>query len=73
MTDCRAKDYVERFGDQSWELDALDPTVLSGMVRAAVLAVRHERQWKHDVAEEVEARRLLGVVSSRWDKLTGKL
>lgn len=36
MTDSRAVSYVERFGTDSWELDALDPSVLAGIVRDAV-------------------------------------
>lgn len=32
ITDSRAKDYIERFGGQSWELDALDPATLNTLI-----------------------------------------
>lgn len=36
LTDSRAAGYIERFGMQSWELDALDPDVLAALVRAEI-------------------------------------
>lgn len=35
-TDSRAGDYIEQFGRESWELDALDPATLDGMIRDAI-------------------------------------
>jgi hypothetical protein len=35
-TDGRAKKYIARFGHESWELDALSPKVLAGLVRSRV-------------------------------------
>jgi hypothetical protein len=51
MTDSRAAEYVRRFGNESWELDALEPTVLADLVRTAVEKVRDTTLW-----QEVEAR-----------------
>lgn len=36
MTDARAKGYVSRYGGQSWELDALPPDVLDGLIRQEI-------------------------------------
>lgn len=36
VTDSRAKAYVEKFGDQSWELDALPPMELNRLVEQAI-------------------------------------
>jgi hypothetical protein len=36
VTDSRYNAYVERFGLSSWELDALEPSVLSGLVEEAI-------------------------------------
>jgi hypothetical protein len=51
MTDSRVGDYMRRFGNESWELDALEPTVLADLVREAFEAVRNGTLW-----QEVEAR-----------------
>lgn len=36
VTDSRAKGYIEKFGDQSWELDALPPRELNRLVENAI-------------------------------------
>lgn len=36
ITDPRAKWYIEEYGDVSWEVDALEPKVLHGLLRSAI-------------------------------------
>lgn len=36
ITDSRAGDYIARYGSSSWELDALDPDTLNGLITAAI-------------------------------------
>ncbi len=47
VTDSRSPDYVAKFGYDSWELDALDPVVISDLIRDKILEYRdpdiHER------------------------------
>jgi hypothetical protein len=69
LTDTRATAYIARFGDESWELDALDPTILSGMVRDAVTKLLDAKKWKHAVKEEEEHKRLLKVAADEWEDL----
>lgn len=42
MTDSRATDYVRKFGDTSWELDALEPSVLAALVTDMVTGLRDD-------------------------------
>lgn len=51
-TDSRFAGYAERFGLSSWELDAIEPTALAAIVRAAVLAVRDDELWEKAVERE---------------------
>lgn len=44
-TDARFVKYRQRFGDKSWELDALPPTVLSEMARNEILTHVDARAW----------------------------
>jgi hypothetical protein len=46
MTDPRAEAYVREHGDQSWEVDALPPDVLAGIIRAAFAAVIDEERMQ---------------------------
>jgi hypothetical protein len=73
ITDSRAAAYIEMYGDKSWELDALPPDVLAGLVRDAILAVRDEDEWQAAVERENEHKRLLGAVSQQWTSLTDGL
>lgn len=73
ITDSRAEGYIAKFGNESWELDALTPEVLSDLVRSNIIAFREEDKWAAKVEEEEEHRRLLGVVADRWYSLTDDL
>lgn len=56
ITDSRAESYIAQHGDESWELDALEPRVLAELVRKHVLEVRDEEKWDEAVAREDEMR-----------------
>lgn len=66
LTDARAEGYVARFGDESWELDALSPEVLTGHIEAAVGAVLDKKLWVAREKEEATMRKNLERVSDRW-------
>jgi hypothetical protein len=70
MTDTRAERYTLAYGDESWELDALNPTILTVLVESEILAVRDQAAWSESGEEEQEARRLLTAVSDDWNSLT---
>ena len=73
LTDSRAHDYVQQFGDESWELDALTPQVLADLVTDRVSEHRDDALWAE--AEEIEqrGRDLLLEVSAQWDDITENL
>lgn len=56
LTDSRAAEYVARFGNSSWELDAIEPAQLSELVRNAVYEIRDLDEWEKDVAKEEKMR-----------------
>jgi len=66
MTDSRIGGYLEEFGDQSWELDALEPRLLSALVADELSGLMDNEAWNARVSEEVEARGELSLVASRW-------
>jgi hypothetical protein len=72
-TDSRAASYIRLYGNESWELDALEPNVLAGLVRDFVTARRDDDKWQAAVEQEEEHKRLLGVVSERWRQITRRL
>jgi len=72
-TDSRYAQYIQVYGDESWELDALEPDTLAGLVRQFIDTIRDRASWADAVAEEEEHRRLLEAASSNWQELTRNL
>jgi hypothetical protein len=66
-TDSRASAYIAEFGHESWELDALNPTVLSGLVRDTILELRDEDQWQSDVADQERQRSVLNKIVDNYE------
>ncbi len=67
-SDSRYKRYHAKHGDQSWELDALDPEVLIDLVRSAVMELRDEEQWAKSVEVEEEHRRQLRQIAESLEE-----
>ena len=69
LSDTRASDYVIKFGNNSWELDALEPSVLSLLVRENILAIRDNDLWQEAVAEENEHKTDLSRIAANFDEI----
>jgi hypothetical protein len=67
QTDSRFVAYAAQHGDESWELDALNPQVIGDLIRAAVNPLIDPKAWKADEARVAEARKTLAVAAARWD------
>ena len=56
-SDTRHDWYVRKTGTTDcWELDALEPKVVHGLITDAVLKVRDPRKWDEALADEAEQR-----------------
>lgn len=67
LSDSRAASYVDVYGSESWELDALEPTVLADLVREAVARFRDEEIWAEDEDEQGRGREQLAKIASRYE------
>jgi hypothetical protein len=72
-TDSRFRAYIERFGHESWELDALEPQVLAALARDRVMQLVDREKWDAAVKKEEEERQLLVAASDRWEEVTDYL
>lgn len=72
-TDSRAADYIAVHGNDSWELDALEPSVIADLVRENVLAIRDDDLWDPIIAREQEHRRHLHGIAEHWDDVIADL
>ncbi|MCB5201676.1 hypothetical protein LH464_04185 [Neorhizobium sp. T786] len=69
-TDSRAAGYIEEYGDSSWELDALEPTVIDALIEAAITKDLDRQAWDHAKTEEEERKDLLQATSDNWDDVS---
>ena len=68
-TDSRYAGYISEFGDESWELDALEPKVIADLIRSAVLVLIDKPKWKKR-QKSIEARReLFQNVITNWTEI----
>jgi hypothetical protein len=52
LTDTRAGNYIQRFGDESWELDALPPSVIAKIIRDKIEELIDVDIWEDYLKEE---------------------
>ncbi len=67
LTDSRATDYIAKHGEESWELDALEPSVINDLITKNVLDVRNESLWDDAVEEEGRMKAQLALCSDNWE------
>lgn len=68
MTDSRSGAYVEAHGDQSWELDALEPGVIVALINDAIDQRRDPCLWAEAVEEEETHKKNLKLVADHWEE-----
>jgi hypothetical protein len=74
QSDARYRSYVENTGlTDSWEMDALEPSVLQGLIADEIDMFRDEDLWADTVHEMEKDRRLLQAVSDNWTDVKERL
>lgn len=70
LTDSRANSYIDLYGMECWELDAMQPAVLAGLVRDTVALFRNEDIWQEDLEREATERKKLNRAAKDWAKIS---
>lgn len=68
-TDSRFGEYIKRYGDQSWELDALEPTLIDSLIRGQITDLIDHARWQAATEREDDYRRQLEGAAERWDEV----
>lgn len=69
VTDSRYERYSAEFGEESWELDALEPSYIADLIQNAVFEERDIDRWEEAHKEQEEERRQIQDVIDRWEEL----
>ena len=73
ITDPRAKDYLTKFGDNSWELDALEPHFIQDLIRAEIDPLIDKKILAETLALEEEQRRELQLIADNYEEIVAHL
>lgn len=69
-TDPRAKAYIEEYGEESWELDALEPAMIVGLIRDEIDEIMdpdlHEEALDRQQEARLQLSELAGEARARW-------
>jgi hypothetical protein len=68
-TDARFKAYQDQFGDESWELDALEPAVIEALVRDYISRNLDTAAFEEKREEQARHRSQLGSVAGSWSEV----
>ena len=69
ITDSRAEKYIDEYGPESWELDALDPATLDALIEEHLNEIIEPNLYGERADEEAAHRRFLQEASSRWPEV----
>ncbi len=69
LTDSRCTGYIDRFGNKSWELDALDPKTLTALIRKAAKKYTNAGKQARLVNEQIVGQEFLEQASCRWPEI----
>lgn len=66
MTDSRVDSYIRKYGRESWELDALDPATLAGLVETTIASYIDPEPWDEREALLKEGRDNLLAMAKKY-------
>jgi hypothetical protein len=66
VTDSRFEGYREKYGDESWELDALNPGLLVELITKGINQYRDTKLWEQAVALEERGRATINYAARYW-------
>jgi hypothetical protein len=72
-TDSRFETYMDKFGEFSWELDALEPQILNTLIQDTILKYRDDGLWQEAETAEAIHKKQLGDTYYRWEEVVGFL
>ena len=73
ITDSRASKHIDQFGDESWELDALEPKVITDLIKKQVTMYRNDAIYRAVCDKESREKEELKMLEHNYDKAVAYL
>ena len=68
LSDSRCSKYMDEFGDESWELDALEPRVITDLIKSEVTAFRDDVIYQAVCNREDQEKEELQMLVDSYDE-----
>lgn len=68
ITDSRCSKYIDQYGDESWELDALEPKVITDLIKEQVTMYRDDDLYRKVCEREKSEKEELQLVCDYYDE-----
>jgi hypothetical protein len=68
LTDARCTEYIKKYGNKSWELDALEPRVLQALVESHIKSIIDNEKWDEIKEREDKEIKFLKDTSAKYKK-----
>lgn len=69
QSDSRYEAYVRDYGDESWELDALNPPVFRALIEKEIDSIRDQKVWDEDAAGKAAVKVKLTEIAKDWESI----
>lgn len=69
ITDTRSSKYIREFGNESWELDALEPQMLANLITNEVTALRDDAIYEEICEREAKEKDELQILVDHYDSV----
>jgi hypothetical protein len=69
LSDSRANNYIEEYGPDSWELDALEPQVIVDLIRTNIEGLINKDLWRKDEERKSQAKTELRQIHKEYDEV----
>lgn len=66
LTDSRCQGYISEYGEESWELDAMEPRIMVELVRDSIISIREPDAWEEMKEKEEQERKYIWDVSKKY-------
>ena len=67
LTDSRIEDYMSEFGGECWELDAMEPEMISDLIETNIKGLIVQDLWDEAVERETEGREKIAEVAAQME------
>lgn len=67
LSDTRAKEYIEEFGDKAWELDALGPDIINGLLGQKLIELIEREKFEAMDEKEEREKGILQLIADNFE------